>query len=751
VVGSVTDAYRPDEDQEHARLAALFSLADEIIGNGFDVLVAAVWLKDDGTVGKSPLHPHGHLDAHSDRQLIRQQLISPPHVPKEKVPEQYEVVVAFVPGSGGCGVADCDIKRGAGGQEALRVLVADHGEFYKAVWNTPSGGANILWRKPPGEHYSNSSPWPGIDVRADGGWVVAPGNVTAAGQWRWKVGGFSTVAALPEAMVALLRPATEAGRPATSAQTVAFIEASPTESSVRAMQAFTLQLETFRRAVSGSRHGAMTSVVGWAFGMEHLDLRWALEKIRGVWLDLMAGEGRVDEVDEFARWCVAQERKKRGAQAPVGVDVATGEVRAPKNLPAEFWQRPLLADIRAWAHSRHRSADAVYACVRARFAATIPWTLRVDTGIATPVSLNSLTAIVADSGIGKSSAMAMAEEMVPITRTDIFVGPLGSGEGITEAYYAEVVVPNAQTGKMEKVKKRVRDGALFDLDEGEALARLGQRTGALLLPELRKAFSGRTLGQSNAASATRRSLAANTYRLVLLVGLQPEAALALLADAGTGTPQRFVLFNGGDPTILEDGSLPPVPLVLPPPPAAVTAVPHLMSVEAGVLAEVRAHDLAVQRGATKVSPLDSQRPANRLKEAAFLALLDGRHDEICAEDWQLAGMVMDTSDVVRSTVLERAAEAAERNNVVRGVAQGAREAVAETERERRLISVMSKRLVERVEQGPAEGIGKGELNRMLTSKATRHRFEAALDLAVRNLQVEVVETDGGERVRRRTP
>jgi hypothetical protein len=172
------------DDAERARLTRLFAVADQCINAGCEVLPVAVWVKDDTTVAKAPLLAHAHLQAHRDPRLIRQQLVSPPHV-SDRVPPGFEVAVGFVPGSGGFLVLDCDVKHGKAGLESLRALQHEFGDFATAAWVTPSGGVNVLLRKPPGAEFSNHSPWEGIDVRADGGWVVAPGNRCKGGEWRW--------------------------------------------------------------------------------------------------------------------------------------------------------------------------------------------------------------------------------------------------------------------------------------------------------------------------------------------------------------------------------------------------------------------------------------------------------------------------------------------------------------------------------------------------------------------------------------
>ncbi len=288
-----------DESVERERLGLLFVTADEAIAAGFDVLPAAVWLKPDGTLGKAPLLVSGHLGAHRDRQLIKEQLIDPPHRPPS-VPKGYEVVVGVVPGSGGCGVLDCDVKNGKAGQETYRALVAQYGEFVTAAWRSPSGGANVLFRKPTGASYGNHSPWPGIDVRSDGGWVVAPGCTTSWGSWRWARGRYTAATALPVALTDQLTAPSSPGRKASNAETVGFIEASPTESTPDAAVAFQREMVRFRSSGVGSRHDALMRIVAWAFGMHALDLRSVIDEIKAEWQHLTAGEGREDEVSDIA-------------------------------------------------------------------------------------------------------------------------------------------------------------------------------------------------------------------------------------------------------------------------------------------------------------------------------------------------------------------------------------------------------------------------------------------------------------------
>jgi hypothetical protein len=158
-----------------------------------------------------------------------------------------------------------------------------------------------------------------------------------------------------------------------------------------------------------------------------------------------------------------------------------------------------------------------------------------------------------------------------------------------------------------------------------------------------------------------------------------------------------------------------------------------ITVAKSITTELRSRRLAVARGEQLPDPLDSQRPACQAKEAAMLALLDGR-TAVTEDDWRLAGMVMDVSDRLRRGVMaeHRAKRAAE--DEARGRAQGVREAAAATEKDRRLVLVMAERIRDRT---PPDGIGRGELCRLLTKGRTRHRFDPAVDLAVANRWVKV--------------
>ena len=328
-----------EEYNEQAEYQRKFDICDQLIDAGFAVFEAAVYPKADGTLGKIPLTPHGHLDASRDKQLMRQVLINPRWHPPG-LPSEYETVVAFVPGSGNCGVLDCDIKHGKQGDKSYNQLVQQYGGFAYSAWATPSGGANILFKKPADVVFSNRSPWVGIDVRADNGWCVAPGNKTRWGTWDWVFNtGPTTAKELPPAMLHELKPSSLNGqRSATPQQAIDFIEASPHNSAPQAQFQFAEQIKEFQQATTGSRHDALVKIAGWTIGMEHLDLRWAILQIKTVWEVLISGEGREDEVTEVIAWVIGQELPKRiGNPNHQEPNVSQLTSTSPGTSHSDFW------------------------------------------------------------------------------------------------------------------------------------------------------------------------------------------------------------------------------------------------------------------------------------------------------------------------------------------------------------------------------------------------------------------------------
>jgi hypothetical protein len=328
----------------------------------------------------------------------------------------------------------------------------------------------------------------------------------------------------------------------------------------------------------------------------------------------------------------------------------TQTARNHLNLPVEFWDaRPSLQHIRQAAHSRTRSADAVLAATLARISAQIPPEITLPAIVGGRASLNLLIGIIATSGGGKSTSNDVARELAPIDRNDVISDvPPGSGEGITELFF-EMINEEQADGKMRKVKRQTKRGALIYLDEGQALAEMGNRKGATLLPTLRSAWSGAVIGQSNATVETHRVLKAHTYRLSIIIGFQLEYAAPLIADAAGGTPQRFIFASAIDPNLPDQPPEWPGPINIELPP--ITPTGHDIDFDPTIRTEIHTNAKAITKGEHTPDPLDSHADLVRMKAAALLAVLDNRWN-VTGDDWHLAGHIMRTSNSVRTWIIE---------------------------------------------------------------------------------------------------
>ena len=132
---------------------------------------------------KHPLTAHGVHDATTDAVLIAEWWRRSP---------QANVGIATGAGSG-LVVVDVDLPRG--GRESLRAVLAAGRELPLTLWAcTGGGGLHLFYASPPNVRVANTSGrlpgvaprLPGIDLRGDGGYVVAPPSVHASGgRYRW--------------------------------------------------------------------------------------------------------------------------------------------------------------------------------------------------------------------------------------------------------------------------------------------------------------------------------------------------------------------------------------------------------------------------------------------------------------------------------------------------------------------------------------------------------------------------------------
>lgn len=379
----------------------------------------------------------------------------------------------------------------------------------------------------------------------------------------------------------------------------------------------------------------------------------------------------------------------------------------------DFWlARPELGHIRDFAKARLVAPWAMLGIVLSRIVAATPPDVVLPPTIGGQASLNLFVGLVAPSGIGKGTATRAAADAVQIVG-GVNTVPVGSGEGL-----AHLFMRRDKEGGIEQHTQSV----LLDAPEIDTLTALGSRNGATLMSELRKAWSGEDLGFGYADPKKRLPVPAHRYRLSMVVGIQPNRAGGLLADADGGTPQRFLWMPALDPD-MEDGHEAPEPIKWTMPRRARTFDNVEMKVCKEALKEIKEAHIARHREG--VAGLDGHASLTRLKTAAALALLDGRIG-VSSEDWSLAKQVMDESDKTRAAVVEELQRDVEAKNVARGKLEGVRAHVASETAADIKTKRVAARIVDLLEK--AEGRMAGNLLRKKIAHRDREYIEPAVEL-----------------------
>lgn len=153
--------------------------------------------------GKAPLTAHGFKDATTDPKKIRSWWQNNP-----------EAGIGIATGSASNLIVvdiDIDKEREINGWEALQKLVARYGEITTSTWTakTGRGGTHYYFRLRPGQSFKSSSGKLGIglDVKAEGGYIIAPPSIHPNGEsYAWVVSQEETeVAEIPPALIQALQ------------------------------------------------------------------------------------------------------------------------------------------------------------------------------------------------------------------------------------------------------------------------------------------------------------------------------------------------------------------------------------------------------------------------------------------------------------------------------------------------------------------------------------------------------------------
>lgn len=360
-------------------------------------------------------------------------------------------------------------------------------------------------------------------------------------------------------------------------------------------------------------------------------------------------------------WNVVEEPDGEDEPEP---DASAPPAARPGLLPETFWAaRPVFQHMRQAAHSQGCSGDLVLYSTLSRLSGMLSHHIRAVTGIGGRASLNVFAAMVGTSGAGKSISAGCVRDLMAPADDDFRDGlPIGTGEGIAEAFMGTIDEATGELHQkgpykgdpvMAKVRKQTRHNAFFYVDEGQTLAKLAERSGSILGETLRRAAIGEALGQTNASEERTRYIAPGSYSLGLLAGFQPSIATVLLADAHTGTPQRFYWGWADDPSIPDEP--PPFPGPIEPHPGRHRPDgPVDITFPKRIRQMLWADRVARGRGEIEVAELDGHAGLMKVKLAALFALLDGGRYEVTEEDWSLAEIAWDASCKVRDSLVLRA-------------------------------------------------------------------------------------------------
>jgi hypothetical protein len=148
---------------------------------------------------KTPATEHGFKDASSGLAVIEQWWLRNP-----------DANIGIATGRiSGIWISDIDADKHTGepvGEISLRALEAQHGALPETVQViTPRRGRHLYWRWPSGREIRSSASQvaAGIDIRADGGYALAPPSVALGRRYEWSIDSATSIADAPAWLVDL--------------------------------------------------------------------------------------------------------------------------------------------------------------------------------------------------------------------------------------------------------------------------------------------------------------------------------------------------------------------------------------------------------------------------------------------------------------------------------------------------------------------------------------------------------------------
>ena len=692
----------------------------------------------------------------------------------------------FTPGGLGLGIAcgpqpngrdlvvvDVDTKHD--GMANWERIVAEHGPFpVTATHTTPSGGLHLFWDSP--ETLRNGKLCPGVDIRGDGGQVVVPPSWRLIDgkrvhyQERWKTSGVHRhpIAALPIALWEMLQ------RPS-AIEIAASVTRHPSQNGdgVVSNPDWLRDHWDWQATLEAQGH-TLVKVRGDTLYMRHptataehsavVHLSACMMNAFSTNMPEPLREAQVNRDGSIAwspfDWFTATDYggnysaamteiyRRRGIEVR-GVALDGRSQGHPPLIDATAHRLPVVEDEYWSASARNRhiftaaraamvSPDALDLVMFALESLLIPTNYLLPRIVGGQQPLNMLSCLVAPTGMFKTSTLDAARDLMgPFPPWAIQIG-MGSGEGIGATFLEDETEANAKTGKTQKtgrLKRNAIQAAFFEADEGSGLSEQAARNGATIIANLCKAWSGSTLGEANADPAKRRHVLDRDYRIAALINIQPTAFATLfsIANTGTGLTGRFMFSGTADYDIPDEDT--PWPGVLDHPVFA--RMPVTLEIDEEIIAAAKATIRQRHRSASLQTTIDAvgQNAAVIARMAGIAVLVDDRR-RITSDDWALAEMRARTSAACLQTLSLWSASVKSDAGHKQAAAKGELEYVVESVKERKYIAAMAEAIRRKVADGP---IGRNKVARAVSSGSTRHRFDAALALAIGNGWVAVDE------------
>jgi hypothetical protein len=651
-------------------------------------------------------------------------------------------------GPSGVTVVDLDMhpERGVDGVASWAAADGPNSAFVVRTW---SGGWHLYYAS--GGATNGRGLGVGVDVRGTGGGVFGPGSVVVDAAGR-EVGSYTVVRGDPDRSLLTVEPLVLAGmrKAAGSAAVDPFFAPAMTASAAldRANREVA-EVATMPNVPGTGMRQRINDAALFVGGLLHTGWFTRDEAVARLMAACDQVYGRADSND--LKW--VETALMDGANKPVNVvpdlpppgetnvdDTNKGHPNhasmnlnnphvkletsgAPRRLPMigdAVWEHyAWTRSIRAQARARRVCPDAVLGAMLATYAARVPPSVRIETGVKMALGTNLVVSLVGPSGSDKSTAFRMATQIATESAVPVVSNP-NSGEAFAASFtHADPAFEGSPAKAPRVLKPDPR--ALFYIAEGGLIAGVGSRNGSTWLPHLRALAMDEALSTTNATAEINRQVPDGSYSAGLVVGFQTTTAMTVLDDTSTGTAQRFLWFTA---LSSEDYGLAPVgsPWV---PMATVKAtrlgervdahnnLEHVLTVVGSITARLVAeqdHD-RMTRDLAATDDHDAHRHVLVAKIAALAVLAD---DRVLIEesDWQWAQALYAASAATRDELLglalDRAADEV--------MAAAARAGAADFARKNYPASVtrVSGALIARFQQhGPQT---RGALNKGLTSR-----------------------------------